>query len=85
MKAMNMEIQRFGKYSAVVDYHRTDDLKPNTPNNKENVIVEACWIAGDGENFEGDWIFIFLDEHLQWDRNYPHWIPERDLNIVSVL
>ena len=79
-----MEIKQFGRYNAVVNYHRTDDLKPNTPNNKQNVIVEACWIAYK-ENFEGDWIFKVLDEHLQWDRSYPYWLPERDLNILSVL
>ena len=80
-----MEIQQFERYSAVVDYHRTDDLKASTPANKQNVIVEACWIADDGENFEGDWIFKVLDENLEWDRKYPYWLPERDLNILNVL
>ena len=55
-----MEIEQFGRYNAVVSYHRTDDLKPNTPENKQKVIVEACWIADDGENFEGDWI-VYLN------------------------
>ena len=80
-----MEIQQFKRYSAVVDYHQTDDLKPNTPYNKQNITVEACWIAAAGENFEGDWIFKVLDENLEWDRKYPYWLPERDLNILNVL
>jgi hypothetical protein len=80
-----MEIEQFGRYNAVVEYHRTDDLKAKTPDNKQNVIVEACWVADNGEDFEGDWIFKVLDENLQWHRKYPYWLPERDLNIVSVL
>lgn len=79
-----MEIRRFKKYKAVLNYHRTDDLRPNTPEDKQSVIVEACWVAEDGENFEGDWIFKVLDENLEWDKKYPYWIPERDLNILHI-
>lgn len=70
-----MRITQYKTYKATIDYHRTDDLKPESLKNGSEILIEALWIADKEENYAGDWIFM--------PAIAPHWLPERDLKILQ--
>ena len=80
---MSIIIQQLSKYKAFVNYHRTDDLKPNTVPNHTTIYVQALWIAEEHENFSGEWLFMPLNNNLEWHEKYTYWLPQRDLSILS--
>ncbi len=74
-------MQRNDIYKAVANYHRTDDLKPNTPQNGSEIYVEVLWKCEEDESFPGEWVFHVLNDNLEWSEKFPYWIPEWDLII----
>ncbi len=68
-----MKIEQLKYYKAKVNYHRVDDLKPDSLPNGSEIIVQALWRAGEDEKYPGDWVFS-SDGY-----NYP----ARDLMIIS--
>ena len=62
-------------YKGKIKYHRTDDLRQGSLPYGSVVHLKALWIAADDERFAGDMIFQPAEEH--------HWLPERDLEILS--
>lgn len=70
-----MQLEQYKFYRAKINWHRTDDLAEYAPDNNEEVLVHALWIADEDEKFNGDWM-------LQMSR-YLGLIPERDLEIIK--
>lgn len=73
-----MKPESYKRYKARIQYHRTDDLRPETlARLPEGTLVDvlALWVADDGEKFAGDMIFSTDAD--------PYWIPERDLILIE--
>lgn len=70
-----MKAELFKYYKARTNYHRLDDLKKGAVPNNVEIMVQALYVADDYEKFAGDLIFQ--------TPNNVHWIPERDLEILS--
>jgi hypothetical protein len=66
------EIEQFKYYTAIINYHKINDLKENTLPNRTKVYVRPVWKAEDDEKFAGDWIFEIAENE--------YWLPERDLS-----
>jgi hypothetical protein len=80
-----MEIEHYTKYKAKVNYHRTDNLRPNVPENGAIINVETMWLMDKDDPFPDEFTFKVLDEDLKWSRESPLWLPQRDLEIINIL
>jgi len=70
-----MNVELYNYYNAVINYHRTDDLKPDVTPNESETIVSCVWIADENEKFAGEYIFT--------DAKTGYNMPLRDLNLIS--
>ena len=68
-------INQFYYYKGIINYHRTDDLRPGSLPNGTEVLLQVLWMADEDERFAGQWIFQ--------PSSGTGWLPQCDLIIES--
>lgn len=70
-----MKLKPYCYYKGKVNYHRTDDLKPDALPNGTEVHLQYLWVCDEDSMFDGDIAFEAAES--------VYWLTERDLIITE--